>query len=125
MTHELSFGPLEQRDAVWIFRISGHLDADFNDVRLRQKAEEIKNLDCKKLIVDIRDLHAIGSSGLSFLVELYRSVDRTSGRFVIAGPSKRIRDVIEATRLSTIFTLADDLDAALLYCAHTDADVKR
>ena len=125
MTHSVSFGQVEYRGDICILAISGRLASGLHDVQLRDKTQEIKSLDCRKLVVDIRALDSIGSSGISFFVELYTSVTkRPDGRFVLAGPSDRVREVLEITRLTTILTLADDLDSALAYCAQAGAAAK-
>lgn len=125
MTQQVSFGQVERRDDVCILPISGRLASGLNDIQLREKAQEIKSLDCRKLVVDIRALDSVGSSGISFFVELYTSVTkRPNGRFVLAGPSPRVREVLEMTRLTTILALADDLDSALAYCAQTGTSAK-
>jgi anti-anti-sigma factor len=96
-----------------------------NDIQLRQKVQEIESLDCRKLVADIRALGSIGSSGISFFVALYTSVTRRpDGRFILAGPSPRVREVLKMTRLTTILTPADDLDSALAYCAQGAASAK-
>jgi anti-anti-sigma factor len=121
----VSFGQVERRDDVCILPISGRLASGLNDDQLRQRAQEIKNLDCRSLVADIRALDSIGSSGISFFVELHTSITkRRDGRFVLAGPSERVREVLEMTRLTTILTLADDLESALAYCARGAASAK-
>ena len=125
MTQQVTFGQLQQRDDIWILSISGRMASGLHDVQLREKAEEIKGLDCRRLVADIRGLDSVGSSGISFFVELYTSVTkRPNGRFALAGASERVRDVLEMTRLTTILTLTDDLDSALDYCAETGAAAK-
>ena len=66
MIQPLSFGQVERRDDVCIVPISGRLAAGLNDDQLRQRAREIKSLDCRGLVADIRALDSIGSSGISF-----------------------------------------------------------
>jgi len=118
MIQPLSFGQVERRDDVCIVPISGRLAAGLNDDQLRQRAREIKSLDCRGLVADIRALDSIGSSGISFFVELHTSVTkRPHGRFVLLGPSPRVREILEMTRLTTILAVAGDLESALAYCA--------
>ena len=53
-----------------------------NDIQLRQKAQEIN------LVADIRALDSIGSSGISFFVELYTSVTKAP-TYVSSSPALR------------------------------------
>jgi anti-anti-sigma factor len=120
VTRQMVF-EIEQRDDVCVVRIGGRLatgaDADY----LQMKAREIKSMGCRKLIADIGELDSVGSAGLGFFVDLYTStMKNASGRFVLAGPSPRVLEVLALTRLSTIIPIVDDLVAGLAYCAGED-----
>jgi anti-anti-sigma factor len=113
---------IEQRDDICIVRISGRLatgaDADY----LGTKSREIKSLGCRNLVADIRELDSIGSSGIGFLVDLLTSITKDSaGRFVLAGPSPRVLEVLTLTGLSAIIPIAEDLAAGLAFCARKRA----
>jgi len=109
---------IEQRKDTCIVRISGRLATGEDAGHLQMKARAIKSLGCHKLIADIRELDSIGSEGLGFFVDLYTSMMKnTGGRFVLAGPSPRVLEVLALTRLSTIIPIVKDLAAGLAYCA--------
>jgi len=108
---------IEQRKDTCIVRISGRLATGEDAGRLHMKARAIKSLGCHNLIADIRGLDSIGSEGLGFFVDLYTSIMKSAaGRFVLAGPSPRVLEVLVLTRLSTIMPIVNDLAAALSYC---------
>src|SRR5579872_1970462 len=102
MTRPMLF-EIEQRDDICILHISGRLASDPDANYLRLRAQEIKDLGCRKVVVDVRELDSIGSSGIGFFVELYASVMKdNAGRFVLAGPSPRVVEVLAIMRLSTV-----------------------
>jgi len=112
---------IEQRYDICLLRISGRLASGADADYLQMKAREIKSLGYPKLIADISELDSIGSAGLGFFVDLYTSTTKnTSGRFVLAGPSPRVLEVLALTRLSTIIPIVEDLAAGLAYCAGED-----
>jgi anti-anti-sigma factor len=105
---------LEKRDDVCIVRVSGRIVAGADTDELRGKADEAKRLGCSRVLADFSDVSAIGSTGVAFVVGLYTSVSKLSGgRFVLAGASRRVREVLDLTRVSTVIPLADDVDAGL------------
>jgi anti-anti-sigma factor len=109
---------IEQRGDVCVLRIRGRLATGADDDYLQMKAREIKSLGCRKLIADICELDSIGSAGLGFFADLHTSTAKnTTGRFVLAGPSPRVLEVLTLTRLSTIIPIVEDLTAGLAYCA--------
>lgn len=105
---------IEHQDEVCIFRIKGRFVAGADPELLRAKRDEIGIRNCKRLLVDLRDVPFIGSTGIGFLVGLYTSITRNpGGRFVLVGPHPRVREVLELTRLNTIIPMAADFASGL------------
>jgi anti-anti-sigma factor len=112
---------MEQQDDICVIRISGRLATGADDECLQMKAQEIKSLGCNKLIADIRELDSTGSSGISFFLDLYKSLTKdTAGRFVLASPSPRVLEVLALTGLSTVIPIVDDVAEGLAYCSLED-----
>lgn len=121
MTRPIAF-ETEQRGDICILRICGRLAAGV-DVDYRRQADQVKSLGCRKLILDICEVDSIGSSGIGFFVDLYTSITKNpEGRFVLAGTSPRVMEVLTITRLSTILPVAKDVAAALAFCAGEAGD---
>ena len=100
----------EQQGDVCVVRVSGRLGAGAADEYLCGKAREIKSLNCPKVLVDLRELQSVGSSGIAFFVDLYTSVTRKpSGRLVLVGPSVRVNEVLVLTRITTIIPAVKDI----------------
>jgi anti-anti-sigma factor len=109
---------IEQRDDICIVRISGRLATGADVEYLGMKIRAIKSLGCRKLVADIYELDSIGSAGIGFFVDLLAWATKDSaGRFVLAGPSRRVLEVLTLTGLSKIIPLTADLAAALALCA--------
>jgi anti-anti-sigma factor len=101
---------VEKRDDVCLLRFQGNFHTGEDLDYLRAKMEEIKTVNCPKVLVDFQDVPCVGSTGLSFLVELYRT---TGGRFVLVKTQRRVREVLDITHLSTVFPLATDIESGL------------
>jgi len=105
---------LEQKNEICILRFHGRLVAGVDPEVMQAKADEIKKLKCPKVLADIRDMSAIGSTGLGFLVAMYSSALKVpGGHFVLVGPQPRVKEVLDLTRLSTIIPTFADLDSGL------------
>jgi anti-anti-sigma factor len=108
---------IEQRDDICILEISGRLASGADSENMEIQAREIKNLGCRKLIVDISKLDSIGSAGIGFFADLYTSATKNGGRFVLIAPSPHVLEVLTLTGLSTVFAIVADLAAGLALCA--------
>ncbi|HEX4593886.1 MAG TPA: STAS domain-containing protein [Bryobacteraceae bacterium] len=105
---------IELRPEICILHCKGCFVAGQDPEYLRNKVDEIKNLNCSKVIADFREVQSIGSMGIAFLVGVYTSVVRKSGgRFVLAGARPFVNRVLDLTKLSTVIPLTEDLTSAL------------
>lgn len=101
---------IEKKDDVCLLRFRGNFHTGEDPDYLRAKMEEIKSVNCPKVLADFEDVPLVGSTGISFLVELYRN---SGGRFVLVRTQRRVREVLDITRLSTVFPLATDVESGL------------
>jgi anti-anti-sigma factor len=101
---------IEKKDDVCLLRFRGNFHTGEDPDYLRAKMEEIKTVNCPKVLADFEDVPLVGSTGISFLVELYRN---SGGRFVLVKTQPRVREVLDITRLSTVFPQAADVESGL------------
>lgn len=104
---------IQRQGEACLVRIAGRLATGMVDESLVSKAQTIKTLGCRKVVVDASKLEAIGSTGIGFLVDLYTSTTRVGGSFVIAAPAPRVLEVLTFTGLARILAIAPDLATAL------------
>jgi len=101
---------VERQSDVCVLRLKGSLVTGTDPEYLQAKAAEIKSKNCNKVLADLRELLSIGSTGIGFLVGIYTSVTKSpGGRFVLVSPSRRVREVLDLTRLSTVIPLVEDI----------------
>ena len=104
---------IEKLDDVCVLHFKGRFGTGTDPEYLSAKADEVKRTNCGKVLADFCDLLYVGSTGIGFVVGLYSSALRSSGRFVLAGLQPRVREVFDLTRLSTIIPLAADVASGL------------
>ena|SRR5579862_2956840 len=105
---------IERQGDVCILRCRGSLLAGLDADYVNAKIEDIKQLNCSRVLADFQAVPAIGSTGIAFIVGVYTSIVRISGgRFVVTGAGPMVQRVLEITRLNTVIPLAADLGSGL------------
>lgn len=104
----------EQIGDVCILRLHGRFATGQDSAYLRTRTEEIKTAGHSKVLADFSQVSYIDSTGIGFLIGIYTSVlKNTSGRFVLANLNRRVRDVLELTRLANVIPIYPSEGAAL------------
>jgi anti-anti-sigma factor len=103
---------IERTRDICLLHIKGRLHAGQSPEYLTAKMEEIKVLGCTKVLADLEHVPSVGSSGLSFIIGLYRI---SSGRLILAKTQRRVNEVLDITRLSRIIPLVADIDSGLAW----------
>ena len=105
---------IQSQGDVYVLRLEGRFLTGADPEYLKAKADEIKSRMCAKMLVDLREVSSMGSTGIGFLVSIYTSVTRNpEGRFVMVGPTPRVREVLDLTRLTSVIRVARDMAAGL------------
>ncbi len=64
------------------------------------------------VVVDLRQVLQLDSTGFRALVRAYTSASRLGGRFRLVGPSILLRRILEITRLASVLPIYDSVEAA-------------
>lgn len=62
----------------------------------------------KKILLNLGDVSYIDSSGIGELVSGFTTVTNQGGQLKLLGLSKRIQDLLQVTKLYTVFEVFDD-----------------
>ncbi len=66
----------------------------------------------KTVVLNLKNVHYIDSSGVGELVGLFTSARKAGGRMVLAGLTQRVRDVLQITKLAMVFEIYDSVEEA-------------
>jgi anti-sigma B factor antagonist len=66
----------------------------------------------KRLLLDLREVPYMDSSGVGTMVEVFRRVSAYKGKMVLFGMNPRVRSVFEITKLDRFFTICDTEEQA-------------
>ena len=104
----------EFRGDLCIIRLQGRFATGQDALYLQAQAEELKSSGCTKILVDFSNVDYIDSTGIGFLIGIYTSVMKSpQGRFALCNTHRRVREVLELTRLAQVINIYPSEAAAL------------
>lgn len=98
---------------VQVLMLNGKLTIGDGEFALRQAVQQVLNSGAQRIVLDLRGVTAIDSSGVGELVSAYTTVTNRGGRVVLANLPTRINDILHITQLITVFDVYDSVDAAV------------
>lgn len=101
----------------WILSLAGDLDYA-ECAQLRMHIDRILRASPPGVVADLTGLDYMDSSGLGLLLSLSREYGAQGGRLVLVA-NKSVRDILAMTRLTGIFTIAEDVPQAIDLIADT------
>jgi len=102
----------KQKNEVHIFELSGELDFHTSP-SLRDRLHDVIGKQIAKVVVNLKKVNYIDSSGLATFVEAFQKIKRYNGRLVLAELEPSVRSVFEIAKLDSVFLLAGSEDEAL------------
>ena len=96
-----------------IVDFSGKITLGEGSATLRQTVRELVGQGHRKILLNLGDVDYIDSSGIGELVGAYTTVRSANGELKLMQLTKRVRDLIQITRLFTVFDVQSDEAAAL------------
>jgi anti-sigma B factor antagonist len=85
---------------------------DGSDTMLKDKMRSLAQQGHKKLLMNLAEVSYIDSAGLGEIVGAYATTNRSGGSLKLLNPTKRIKDLLVITKLSTVFEMFfDESDA--------------
>ena len=95
-----------------VVSVSGDIDL-YTSPELRKAIAKLAKKKADPLVVDLKDVDYMDSSGVATLVEGLQLTGRYDGAFRIATLNEGVREVFELARLDKVFAVYDNVDAAL------------
>ncbi len=98
-------------EGVLVVDCSGRLMFGEESASLRDMVKKLL-AQSPKVVMNLREVNYLDSGGLGTLVSLYTSARSAGGAVKLASLSKRVGDLLEITKLLTIFEVFDNEEAA-------------
>jgi anti-sigma B factor antagonist len=75
---------------------------------LRETIRELVNKGQKKILLNLAEVSYIDSSGIGELVSAFTTVTNQGGQLKLLGLTKRVKDLLQITKLYTVFDVHED-----------------
>lgn len=79
----------------------------------RDSIRDLANKGDKKILVNLSEVSYIDSSGIGEMVSGFTTVTNHGGQLKLLGLSKRVKDLLQITKLYTVFEVFDDEASAV------------
>lgn len=102
-------------DGIHVFHLRGEIDLHYAPV-LRSLLSARVKAHCAALVLDMREVEFIDSTGLAVLIQYHRDCTKYGGKFCLAGLRGHVQHVLEIVRLDKmvpIFVEVDEAKAAI------------
>ncbi len=102
-----------QANDVVIVDLSGQIKLGEGASILRDTVKDLLSKGQKKILLNLGDINYIDSSGIGELVSAFTSVRKQDGELKLLHLTKKVHDLLQITKLYTVFDVLDDETAAV------------
>ncbi len=102
-----------QVNGVTIVDLSGRITLGEGSVVLRDTVRDLVGKGQKQILLNLGDVSYIDSSGIGELVSAYTSVRNQGGELKLLNLTKKVHDLLQITKLYTVFDVKDDEASAV------------
>lgn len=112
---------VRQVDSVTVIDISGRITLGEGCTQLREliRGELVKNR--KNVLLNLADVSYIDSSGIGELVTAYTTTSKQGGQLKLLNLTKKVQDLLQITKLLTVFDVHSDEAKAISSFQQTTA----
>jgi anti-sigma B factor antagonist len=98
---------------VTVIDASGRITLGEGSSTFRDTIRELATKGNKKLLLNLADVSYIDSSGIGEMVSGFTSVTNQGGQLKLLNLTKRVKDLLQITKLYTVFEVFEDEAAAV------------
>lgn len=106
-------GTCREINDIAIIDFSGKITLGEGSSTLRRTIKELIDKGHRKIVLNLYDVDYIDSSGIGELVSGYTTVRNAEGELKLLHLTKRVHDLLQITRLFTVFDVQSDEETAL------------
>jgi anti-sigma B factor antagonist len=100
-------------DGVTVLDLSGRITLGEGSVQLRDAIRDLIGKGQKSILLNLSEVNYIDSSGLGELVSAYTTARNQGAALKLLGLSKKVNDLLQLTKLYTVFDIYDDEASAI------------
>ncbi|MGA7235162.1 MAG: STAS domain-containing protein [Bryobacteraceae bacterium] len=93
---------------VSVIDVAGRITLGEGSAALRETLRDMVAKNQNKILLNLADVTYIDSSGIGELVSAYTTVTNTGGQLKLLNLNKRVKDLLQITKLYTVFEVKED-----------------
>ena len=98
---------------VTVIDVAGRITLGEGSSALREALRDLVSKNQKKILLNLGDVTYIDSSGIGELVSGFTTVTNSGGALKLLNLNKRVKDLLQITKLYTVFDVHEDEAAAI------------
>jgi len=98
---------------VSVLDVAGRITLGEGSSTLREALRSFSSVKAAKILLNLEDVSYIDSSGIGELVSGFTNIQEAGGQLKLLKLTKRVRDLLQITKLYTVFEVFDDEAAAI------------
>jgi len=98
---------------VVVLNVSGRITLGEGNVMLREIVRDLADKGNKRIVLNLSEVDYVDSSGVGELVKTHTTIRNKGGELKLASLNKRVYDLLQMTRLATVFDIHEDEASAL------------
>jgi anti-sigma B factor antagonist len=102
-----------QVSGITVVDLSGRITLGEGSTVLREAVKDLLAKGQRKILLNLGDVTYIDSSGIGELVSAFTSVRNQGGDLKLLNLTKKVHDLLQITKLYTVFDIKDDEAAAI------------
>jgi anti-anti-sigma factor len=102
-----------KRDDITILDLKGKITIGASEEALRDSVHKVLGDGATKVLLNLKDVTTIDSSGVGELVSAYTSATKRGAKIKLANLPPKINDILTITQLITVFDVYDSEDEAV------------
>ena len=104
---------VRQRGNVTILDLKGKITIGVGDVALRNAVQEAMAGGATNIVINLKDVTTIDSSGVGELVSAYTTATNRGAKLRLVNLPAKVSDILHITQLITVFEVYDTEDEAV------------
>jgi anti-sigma B factor antagonist len=93
---------------VTVIDVAGRITLGEGAAALRETLRDLVSKNQNKILLNLAEVTYIDSSGIGELVSAYTTVANTGGQLKLLNLNKRVKDLLQITKLYTVFEVKED-----------------
>jgi anti-sigma B factor antagonist len=95
-------------DGVTVVQISGRIELGEGSAAIRELVRDLLEKGRRKILLNLAEVEYIDSSGLGSMVSAFTSARNQGGELKLVYLTKKVHDLLQMTRLFTVFDIVED-----------------